>query len=173
MFLNLNSLVQCSGRIIRKHRNPSLIYNRPRIHTAIHIVHSAAAFLRPGIDSLLPRVNPRKGRQQRGVNVDNTLRKRLQQGSLHQTHESGKADDFHPHGQEFFCCFFLNIFRKFRFESLAVNHLCRYSGLTCSFQYIGIGVIRQHNTNFRRQFPRLDRIKNGLKVGTGARTQYT
>ena len=63
----------------------------PGIQVFVHEMHRAAADLHAVLQRLVLRVEPRKGRQQRRMDVQNALRKLAHEMRAEQAHEAGQA----------------------------------------------------------------------------------
>ena len=72
-----------------------------RIQVAIHEMHGRAADLHTMSKRLTLRVDPRKGRQQRRVNVQNRVGECVKEPLTDQAHEPGEAHEPNATGLEF------------------------------------------------------------------------
>src|SRR5690606_41000053 len=67
-----------------------------RVDSMVDEMHRATGDFNPIFEGLFLRVDPRKGRQQRGVNVDDPSAKSVKKARRENTHETGKGNPFHP-----------------------------------------------------------------------------
>ena len=94
MFRSLNPGMQTLRGIIGKDRNGLAAENLAGIDRCVDLVHGATGLRLGRSQSLLPRFQSRKFRQQRRVNVDNLPGKRAEQRLLDDPHEASQNNQF-------------------------------------------------------------------------------
>jgi len=90
MFGPLDSGVQTVRRIVVQNGHDFLCDDWSRIHSLVHEMDCAAGELYPVIERLLPRFQPRKCRQQGGMDINDSLREGAQKFALQYPHETGQ-----------------------------------------------------------------------------------
>ena len=93
MLLDEDPRAQRVGRISVEHRHRPLNDDRSAIELRRHQVHGHAADLDAVLERLALRVDARKRRQQRRVDVQDGVRKRLEERRADQPHVAGQADE--------------------------------------------------------------------------------
>src|SRR5215469_4519496 len=79
-------------RIVIENRYRPLQNDDAMVHSLVDKVHGAAGDLHAVIKRLVLSIKPRKGRQQRRMNVDDPVRKRLHESRSDNSHVTGKAN---------------------------------------------------------------------------------
>ncbi len=95
MFLDEDPGRQAFHRITVEHGNRSLPNNWTAVQLAGDEMHGGAAHLDPVLEGLPLRLQARKRRQQRRMDVENGRGKRVEQDGTNQTHEPGKTHQPH------------------------------------------------------------------------------
>ena len=88
--------------VVVEHRNRSLKNDRAVVQLVVDKVHGAARHLHAVVEGLLLRVEAGEGRQQRGMDVENAMRKRGHELRRQQPHVAGKTYQIHAARIE--CC---------------------------------------------------------------------
>ena len=81
------------GGIVLQHRHRLLKHDRAGIEVLVHKMNSGAALGGAVVQGLLLRVQAGIFRQQRRVNVEDAIRKRVDEHRAQQAHEPGEADE--------------------------------------------------------------------------------
>lgn len=113
--------------VAAEHRNSLLHNDRAMIQFFIHKMHRAAGNLHTISESLLLRLQPRKSRQQRGMDIENPPRKLLHKPWRKQTHVPGKANQIDIMLLEHTDNFAVMLFRVLPFDGIttALRPRCR------------------------------------------------
>src|ERR1700691_5071384 len=150
-----------------KHSNSLLHNDRPMIKLFIHEMHSAAGNLDSISESLLLRLQSRKRRQQRRMNIENPPRKLLHKPGRKQTHVSGETDEVHlilPKRPDNFAVMLLPR------RALRWNHHRIQSALSSSSDTRSVRTVRDNHDNARvRNAARINAVGNGHKVRAAPR----
>lgn len=95
MFLNEDPRRKHIGRIVWPDRDSRLQNDGAGVKFVRHQVHGRAADLHPMLNGLRLCINARERRQQGRMDVEDRVRKRIEQSLTHQSHETGKAHQLH------------------------------------------------------------------------------
>ena len=98
VFFREHARGQGLGGVVRPHRDPGPLDERPRVERLGHEVDGAAVFAHPRFESSLVGPEPRERGQQGGVDVDEPSREPLREGGPEDAHESGEHDEVRPPG---------------------------------------------------------------------------
>ena len=87
-------------RVVVEHRNRRLQDDRPAVELGGHQMHGRAGHPDAVLERLTLRVEAGKRGQQRRVDVEDAVRKRVEQRRADQPHEAGEADQLHAARRE-------------------------------------------------------------------------
>jgi hypothetical protein len=154
--------------------NRGLDHHRAMVHDFIHKMHGTsgqAHAIRRGIGRAM---GTGKTGQQRGVDVQNPMRKGAQEFRGQHAHEPGQGH-----------CAAL---RRYAMLANDADHLCikglaagkfrvrtapsGYATAARAFQTVGLRLVGKHHADLRRQSAGVDFVENGLEVGTTAGNKH-
>src|ERR1700688_4793780 len=154
-----------------EHGHSLLHDDRSMIKFLIDEMHRAAGDFHSVSESLLLRFEPRKSRQQRGMDVENPPRKLLHEPWREQPHVPRQADQVHfvllQSSDNFTIVFFARLTLRWNDQRLQ-------STLACSCDTRCIGVVRNYNGNARiRNAARVDAVCDSHKVRAASGEENT
>ena len=173
MLLNLDAGVQRLGSVILHHGHALLNEDGTGVRSRVDEVHRDARDLAAVIERLSPAMDTGKRRQQRGMDVEDAVRKRGEQLRLDDTHEAREHDRVdagvfkHLDAAVFRGTFQLGLPRR------AVEILAGDVVLTRTIEDLRVGEVREHELDLRIERAGGDRVDDGLHVGSGSGPEDT
>ena len=156
--------MQRLGRIVLQHGHALLDNDRPRIRARIHKMHRDPGHLAAIVQRLGPGVDARERRQQRGMDVQDAHRKRLQEPWLDDAHETRQHNRIAAGLLQKTDSLGLACRVQTGLPGRAVDPLVGNAVLGGAFEDIGVLDIRQHQPDLGVQFALVDRIDDRLHV---------
>jgi hypothetical protein len=155
--------------VIVKNRYGGLKHDRPIIEIQGDQMHRGAGNADAVIEGLPLCVESRERRQQRRVDIECPIRKRVEERSRHTSHETGQADQIDPALPEHFRKgVIVRLLTDVRFR---IHPLRLDAGIAGTFETGGITSIRDDDANRRVETAVSSCADDGLEVAAAARNQ--
>jgi len=165
MFFQQDSRSKRFGGIVIDDRNDSLQDYRPAIEKFINEMHRTAAEFHPVVESFLLNVGAGKSRQQRRMNIQNTVWKSLEKNAAENPHETGKNDQRHvvlpKNGNDLGIEFLTGPVSRRNAERIQ-------AASSRALQAASRFDVADDDGNFRPQFSGGDTVRDGFEIGTAA-----
>jgi len=158
-------------RIIGKNWDNGLYDDGALITLLIDEVNCTARKSNPGLHCLALHMESWKCREQRGVDVHDSVRKGVDKISGEKTHETGQDDQLHLSDLESFNQVLIKGLTRREFTM--VDYFGRDSMLLGPNQTIGIRAITDHHTNLGIELLFLNGIDDRLEIAAVTRDQYS
>ena len=168
MLLVLDAGVQGLRRIGIEDRDGELQDDRARIHALVDEVDGAARDLRAIIQGLSPRLETRKRRQQRGVNIDNSPSKSTEQPLFYDPHEARQDDHVDPVVLQQLHRVLLRLAVEFCPERRAIDEVRGDIPCGCPLQDPRVRHVTEDAGHDSAQPLRIDRIQDRLEIRAAA-----
>lgn len=169
MLLDEDARRQRIDRVIVQHRHAALHDDRAAIELRCHKVHRHTGELYAVLERLSLRVDARKRRKERRMDIENGIRKRLEHGSADEPHEPSQADqaDMTRAQGAHECAVELIAYRE-----RAMTDVERLDpGLAGTIEARRFGTIRDDNRNLGLEATFSNRIDYSLKVTAAPRDE--
>lgn len=163
--------MKCFRGVPRQNRHCFLRDDWARVNALVNKMHRDTRDLHPIIQGLLPRLQPWKCRQQRGMNIDHPAGKNPQKSRLQNSHKPRQHHQIHrrllqrQHKRSF--SRFIQLGAKLAWRNIARLQFAR----PCPFQNPGVFDITQHHGNLAGNFAGGAGIRNGRGIRAFARTE--
>src|SRR5664279_4258156 len=166
MLFSQNPFRQCMVIVLIKNWNRRLQNNGPSVEVFVHKMNRTTSELHTVFERLFLRFKAGKGRKERWMNIDDTLRKCGDKIRGEQSHISSETNQIYP-------VFLENRHNLsvvfFALQPLGSNGSCRNAKSFCALQPDGIRLIANHNGDFSiGDSPRGHTIRQRLKIRAAA-----
>lgn len=171
VLLNLNAGVEGLRGIAGEDGYKGLHDDLAAVHAGIDVMDGAAGLGDSGLESLLPGLNAGEVRKECGVNVENAVGERLQEGLFDEPHEAGQANQVYAEGLQLSRDLGLQLKRKLVFVTAAVHILGRDTAAASTLQDESILMIGENDDDLGIQTPIIDGVEDGLTVAAATGPQ--
>ena len=171
MLLNLDAGVEGLRGIAGEDGYKGLHDDLAAVHAGIDVMDGAARLGDAGFEGLLPGLDTGEVREEGGVNVEDTVGERLQEGLLDEAHEAGQTNQVYTEGLQLSRDLGLQLERKLVFVTAAVHILGRDTAAASTLQDESILMIGENDDDLGIQPSIIDGVEDGLTVAAATGPQ--
>jgi hypothetical protein len=168
MLGQLNASVERLGGVVRENRDAFLSDDGAGIHAGVNEMDGASGFRNLRTERLFPRSETWEGWEQRGVNIDDALRKSVQQRRLDHAHVACEHDEIRFEVSEIGGKGGFGFWGEFGFEGAFWDGVSGDAMVSRDLEDAGLGIVRTDGYDGCGERARVDCLKDCSQVGAAS-----